>query len=458
MSRKIVFEPIAFEDEKQKKSTQFTTTVALMKEGKKVYPDEVTGFMHQEYSGFAPAKFNPPENRDWIRIPINEEEKEGVEFMNAINEYDDSFENQKELVFGKFSKFYSIIRSVKEPKEEDELEMEANADKPKKPKYKSIKLKLKMAWNYYYDDQLLDSSNTSAVRKAVGDALSKNNDRKLIDDVIVTLRLVDEDGKKIDKKLKMSEIESRKEIASKVYYRKVDNPSTDLKKVSDCKDNQELEELYGKPEEMTVKSPEDLDKYHRANCYVRYLYGPSKIWAAKSKGDDGKRRSSLQFVCHQIDIIHMRTNMNGTSSVRSIYSGYGFGSRPETVFQSTEKTISKETISKESKPKVKKDEDEEEDDDEDKSSEASEDEPKSKSKSKSVVKSVDTKSSKTKQTLKVESEDEFEEESADEESVAEESGSDDSESDEEPEPPKKGAKGKAIVEETKSKKAPTKRK
>lgn len=431
MSRKIVFEPINYEDDKQKKATQFTTTVGLMKDGKKVYPDEVTGFMYQEFSGFAPAKFNPPENRDWIKVNIMESEKECVDFMNTIEEYDHAFEKQKNLIFGKFDKFYNIIKSVKEPKEEDELEMEANADKPKKPKFKSIKLKLKMGWNYYYNDQVLDSANTAIIRKAVSDSLAKNNDKKLIDDVIVTLKLVDEDGKKIDKKLKMSEIESRKEIATKVYYRKLDNHSTDIKKVTECNDNQELEEFYGKPEEMTVKSPEDLDKYHRSNCYVRYLYGPSKVWAAKSKGDDGKRRASIQFVCHQIDIIHIRNNMNTNSSVRSIYSGYGFGSRNETVFQTVEKSVEK------SKGKVESDDDDEEEEEE--------------VKPKPVVKS-DSKT-RGKQSLKVESEDE------ESDSDEEESASDEDESEEEPEPPKKGAKGKAIVEEVKStKKAPAKRK
>lgn len=295
MSRKIVFEPIAFEDEKQKKSTQFSTTVGLMKDGRKLYPDETTGFMYQMYSGFASSKFNPPENRDWIKLDIIETEKTSVEFMNTINEYDNEFEKQKDNIFGKFSKFYNIVRSVKEPKEEDELEIEANADKPVKQKFKSIKLKLKMGWNYYYDNVLLDQVNSSIIRKSVNESLAKNNDKKLLETLIFTLKITDENGKKIDKKIKMSEIESRKEIVTKVYYRQKDD-SEDLKKVTDCNDNDELEEIYGKPEEVLVKTPEDFDRYHKSRCYVRYLYSPSKVWAAKSKSDDGKRRTSLQFV------------------------------------------------------------------------------------------------------------------------------------------------------------------
>ena len=433
MSRKIVFEPIQFDDDKQKKAIQFTTTVGLMKDGKKIYADEVTGFMYQEYSTFAPAKFNEPDKRDSFRIAINEDEKPCVDFETIINEYDDSFEAQKDTIFGKFSKLYSQSRSVKIPKEEDELEMEANADKPKKQKFKSIKLNLKMGWNYYYEDKILDSVNTGLVRKAVSDTLAKNNDKNLINDVIVTLKFTDEDGKKSEKKLKMGEIESRKEISTRIYYRKAENVPPDAKKPTDCDDNDELEAIYGKPEEVIAKSPEDLDKYHRANCYVRYLFGPSKVWAAKAKGDDGKRRTSLQFVCHQIDIIHLRNNTNSNSSVRSIYSGYGFGSRPESVFNvgantGTNTASVPTSVKKGKEPEVESEEEEEE-----------EPEP--------PKKAIPVKAGK--QALKVESESE----ESDEEDEEEE------ESEEEPEPPKKSLKGKTTVVEEKPKaKAPAKKK
>lgn len=460
MSRKIVFEPIAFEDDKQKKATQFTTTVGLMKDGKKIYPDEETGFMFQEFSTFAPAKFNPSDKRDWLNIPVHDDKKECVEFMNTVNEYDEAFEKQKDLIFGKFSKLYSQSKSVKEPKEEDELEMEANADKPKKQRFKNIKLKLKMGWNYYHDNEVLDYTNTNIIRKAVSDALAKNNDKKLIDDIIVTLKFTNEDGKKTEKKLKMSDIESRKEISTKVYFRKAENVDSNAKKVTDCND-EELEQIYGKPEQVVVKSPEDLDLYHKYNCWVRYLYGPSKVWAAKAKGDDGKRRTSLQFVCHQIDIIHIRTNTNSQSSVRSIYSGYGFGSKTNTTVFNVTNTVN--AVKDNKKTEEVKDESE------------SEAEEESEEETKPVAKSATTKTVASKQSLKVESESEEESEEDEEEvkSVAKsantksvatkqslkvESESEESEEEPEPEPPKKSSKSKAVVEDTKSKKAVIKKK
>jgi hypothetical protein len=292
MSKKIEIEPIAFDDPKQKANVQYSTKVSLVKDGKKVYPDEVTGFLFHEYSGFASAKYFAPEKRDFIKIPINEEEETSTEFMQTIEKYDKALKDQMESVFGKFAKLYTHILSVKEPKEDDELEMENDDGKSKKPKTKSIKLRLNTGWKYYYEENALDKDNTQAVRKAVTDFLGKGGDKKDIENIIIELTF-NENGKTIKKKLKMSEIESRKEITTKVYYRKVENLSADAKKIQDCADNDELEKYYGEPQLVDVKTGEDLDKYYRYNCYIRFLYGPSKVWAAKTKDENGKRKTEV---------------------------------------------------------------------------------------------------------------------------------------------------------------------
>lgn len=430
MSKKteIEIDPIEFDNENQKKNVQYTTKVHLVKDGKKVYPDEVTGFMFHEYSGFAPAKFFAPEKRDFIKAPINEEEKTSVDFMNTIEKYDKALNDQKESVFGKFAKLYTIIPSVKEPKEEDELEMETDAGKPKKPKTKSVKFRLNTGWKYYYDNVALDRDNTNIIRKAVTDFLAKGGDKKDIGNIIVELVFKDGD-KQSKKKLKMNEIESRKEITTKVYYRKVENLAADAKKVYECTDNDELEKYYGEPQLVDVKTGDDLDKYYRFNCYIRFLYGPSKVWAAKTKDENGKRKTSLQFVCHQMDIIHIKTNSNTQSTARSIYSGYGFGSR-------TQNEIKVKAVD-------------------------SNDEPDTKSTKIEKIDKTDKVDNKkvTKQSVKVDSDSESEKsESEKSESESESEDEAESESDSEPEPPKKGAKGKAVVEEKTKSKAPVKRK
>ena len=64
----IVIEPINFEDVSQKANKQFTTKIHLLKDGIKEYPDEETGIMYHKYSGFAPAKWNTPDKRDFIKV------------------------------------------------------------------------------------------------------------------------------------------------------------------------------------------------------------------------------------------------------------------------------------------------------------------------------------------------------------------------------------------------------
>ena len=85
MSKKIEIEPIAFDDPKQKANVQYSTKVSLVKDGKKVYPDEVTGFLFHEYSGFASAKYFAPEKRDFIKIPINDLFFKTKKFLRIIN-------------------------------------------------------------------------------------------------------------------------------------------------------------------------------------------------------------------------------------------------------------------------------------------------------------------------------------------------------------------------------------
>lgn len=503
MSHKIVIKPIQFDDEKQKKAStlQFTTSVIEMKDGKEVFSDRKTDFLFHEFSTLASEKFiTEDEKRDFLKIPIFECEKACVDFANTIDEYDDALANQKETIFGKFSKLYHHTRSVKDAKDEDDLEQATATDNSdggklrklrgcnyyyknkllnfastesirkainvnlaklknnepivfddinvkvnlesgdkeikiseiegKKPR--SVKLKLKTGWNYYYNGTVLDYNNTIAIKKAVSESLAKGTDKKNISSIPITIK-IEEDGSKVEKKLTMGDIESKKEIFTKIYYRSVENLPPNTKKVTECESNEELEQIYGEPVEKKVSSPKDLDALYKMNCYVRFAYSPSKVWAQKNKGDDGKRKTSLQFICQQIDIIHIKSNYATTQSsspVKSMYTSYAFGSRPETVFNATKK-VEKEV---QQSPEASDDESEEE--------------------TKPVAKTTPAKSTTKngKQSLKVESE---EEESEEEESEEEESESEE----EEPEPPKKSTKSKTVVEEPKAKaKAPAKKK
>jgi hypothetical protein len=361
-NEEIIFAPIEFEDPTQKTGLQYTSTIHKLKDGKKIYPNEVTNFMKHKYSSFASAKFNAPEKRNHLKVNINEEEKESVELQNTVEKYYNAFVKDIPKIFGKYAKLYTPVSPIKVPKEADELELEAakDNDKVKEPKKNSIRFKLPTGWNYYYDDIKLDKDNAQNIRKTIKEALAKNNnDKKIIPDVMITLTLL-ENGKKNKKILKMSEIEQRNEFLMPVYYRKVTNIDPNAKPIQECTDNDELEQYYGKPEEKIVLSPEDLDLYYGYNCYVRLCYRPVKIWAAKNKDEDGKRKTSIQFVVDQMDIIQVQDNYAATgqtNSIKSLYSGYAFGKNTDitikdanTVFDQIEKSTEKSTEKSSKKP------------------------------------------------------------------------------------------------------------
>lgn len=403
----IVIDPINFEDATQKVNKQFTTKIHLLDNGKKEYPDEETGIMYHKYSGFAPAKWNPPEKRDFIKVIIDPEQKSCLELEQRINDYDDALADQTQRIFGKYAKLYTIVRSIKEPKDEDELEKEANVDKVSENKQKSVRFKMDMKWSYYYNGEPLDFKNGQLVRKAVNECLAKNKDKNFLPALSFSLTITDEiTGKQIKKLVKFDELESRKEISTKVFYRKATsnyNAETDgeLSKLTEDK----IVEKFGEPELQDVKSPEDLDKYYRGNCYIRFLYAPLKVWAAKNKDNVGIRQCSIQFVCRQMDIIHIPLNLNGQNLVRNTYSDYAFGRKNNSIFTKAEDNIDKKFKEVKKSLKIESDEDEddeeeeqiedandEEDEEESESESEPEPEPPKKSKSKTVIETTNSSS------------------------------------------------------------------
>jgi len=432
MSKQIVFEPIKFEDPSQKEKTQYTTTVNVIEDGKKIQPDEETEFVHFDWSTLASLKFNKPDQRDWLKVEINPNQPGCLELEKLINTYDDALDKNRLVVFGeKFNKLYTHARSIKTPKEKDELDMEAvDPDKVQKPKYKYLKLKLDMMWNYYLieSNERLDKKNTGIVRKTVIEALTKSKgDKSVIPNLSFTLTFTDEENKTVKKLVKMSELESRKEVNTKIFHRRVENLPEDTKKVIDCTED-ELEQIYGNAELQDIRTFEDIDSIWKPNSYLRFIIKPKKIWAHKKKNDDGKREFSIQWVAISIDMIHIRTSI-GNQNIRKQYSNFSFGKKNkmnDLLINSSADEMPSSVFDVTSKLKQSKVESDEDDDEE-------EEKPQLKSK--------------VKQT-KVESDNEESAEESEEES-AEES-EEESEDDDEPVIVKKG-KGKTVVTKEKTK-------
>ena len=76
-----------------------------------------------------------------------------------------------------------------------------------------------------------------------------------------------EDDKEVTKLISFNEIESRKEIITKIWYRRPDKLQKDTPDPQDCSED-ELLKYYGEPEKMDVRTPDDLDKYYGYGCFI----------------------------------------------------------------------------------------------------------------------------------------------------------------------------------------------
>jgi hypothetical protein len=447
MSTQIIFETI--NPEEQKSKVQLESKIMYNIDGKEIYPEEESGWFYQEFSGFAPKKFiEDPAKRDFVKFQLDPEQKSCMDLKIALLKNDEAFEENRKMIFGKFDRLYKFLPSVKPPKGKDEEELsedEAEEDKPqaeisesKPAKFDSVKMKLKMDWFYYYDNKRLDRTNTNSIKKAVGELmkntktanLDKEKKKLAINALPIKLSFKDDQGKKETVEVLMKDIEQRKEIDTKVFYRKPEKIEQNAKKPFDCSE-EELVQIYGDPmDPQDVRTPDDLDQFYRNRCYVRFLYKPMSLWASKDKmaGAD-KRTCGIKYIIYQIDIIQLPYEQNLTSTQRTIYSKYAFGKKNILINQSVDSvftSIEKSTNEKESIPEIT-----------------------------TTNKSAkDEKSKSTKKEMKVESEDEKssddKSESEESESGSESEESEESESEEEVQvkPVKKGGKNAKTVVET----------
>ena len=445
MTTLIVFETI--NPEEQKSKVQLESKIMYNIDGKEVYPEEESGWIYQEYSGFAPKKFiEDPSKRDFVKFQLDPEQKSCMELKDSLTKNDDAFEINRKIIFGKFDRLYKFLPSVKPPKGKDEEELSDNEadeeiiEKPveeSKVKFDSVKMKLKMDWFYYYDNKRLDSANNGAIKKAVSELmkntknanLDKEKKKAAINALLIKLVFKDEVGKKETVEVLMKDIEQRKEIDTKVFYRKPEKLDPNAKKPIDCSE-EELVQIYGDPmEPLDIKTPDDLDQYYRNKCYVRFLYKPMTLWASKDKmaGAD-KRTCGIKYIIYQIDIIQLPYELNIASSQKTKYSKYAFGKKNMLINQSVDSVFT--SIEKSTLDEIK------------------------------VVK--DEKSKTTKKEMKIESdEDKSDEDKSDKEKSDEESDDDKSESEESEEsesdeevqikPAKKSGKNTKTVIETPSK-------
>jgi hypothetical protein len=319
--------PFDFEDEKQKGKPQLSTIVKYIVNGKETTPLIETPFIYHQYSKFASTKYYSPEQRNFLKLEYYKDQPNCNIVKETIGTFDTYVENNIKEFIHKYFNLYTPTKCVKAPSADDDDEL--MQEESKGPKEAYTKIKFNTTYSYYYKDSglRLERDNAGIVSKAIREALKKNKDKKNLEGLVFTLNIKDNE-KTVKKVFSYTDIEERKELCTKIYVRKLSTFDDNVKKILEKaelteEDEQTLEKLGGEPTEIDVRTGEDLDPHYRGNCYVRFIIKPYRVWAARNKDENGKRKMGIQFQALQMEIIQLP--YNNDNSVKNVYTKYSFG-------------------------------------------------------------------------------------------------------------------------------------
>jgi hypothetical protein len=325
--------PFDFEDEKQKGKPQLSTIVKYIVNGKETTPLIETPFIYHQYSKFASTKYYSPEQRNFLKLEYYKDQPNCNIVKETVGTFDTYVENNIKEFIPKYFNLYTPTKCVKAPSADDDDEL--MQEESKGPKEAYTKIKFNTTYSYYYKESglRLERDNAGIVSKAIREALKKNKDKKNLEGLVFTLNVKDNNEKTIKKVFSYTDIEERKELCTKIYVRKLSSFDDNVKKILEKaelteEDEQILEKLGGEPTEVDVRTGEDLDPHYRGNCYVRFIIKPYRVWAARNKDENGKRKMGIQFQALQMEIIQLPYNSD--NSVKNVYTKYSFGKSKST--------------------------------------------------------------------------------------------------------------------------------
>jgi hypothetical protein len=289
---------------------------------------EETPFVFNRWPGTTSAEHTPSEKRVSLKLNHYPDQPLCEEVKSTFLKYDRLVEEKRKEVFGLRDEMYSYVECVKVPDEDDTDDTTAK----KYPKYPNSKLKLQMIYTYHnkHTGVRFDEINERVISKAIRETLEDKN--KSLDNLSIVLYEKNESTGKLEKKsyLYKDDIEDRCVIGTIVKFCKAENVTDATKKPWECNED-EIEELYGKLEQVDVKTPEELDMYYTPNCCVRYLFSPTKLWASKNKDPAGKKKNfGIIFTCYQLHIIQLpnkKSESSTGSSTKKKFETHTFGQK-----------------------------------------------------------------------------------------------------------------------------------
>jgi hypothetical protein len=288
---------------------------------------EETPFVFNRWPGTTSAEHTPSEKRVSLKLNHYPDQPLCEEVRSTFLKYDKLVEERRKEVLGHRDEMYSYVECVKVPDEDEDDE-----NTKKYPKYPNSKLKLQMIYTYHnkHTGERFDEINERVIGKAIRETLEDKN--KSLDNLSIVLYEKNEETGKLEKKsyLYKDDIEDKCVIGTIVKFCKAENVTDTTKKPWECTED-EIEDLYGKLEQVDVKTPEDLDKYYTANCCVRYLFSPTKLWASKNKDATGKKKNfGIIFTCYQLHIIQLpnkKTESSTGLSTKKKFETHTFGQK-----------------------------------------------------------------------------------------------------------------------------------
>jgi hypothetical protein len=277
---------------------------------------ERTKFLFYKYSPYPTGTgeyATKREDRNYFKILyLNEDDqeyktKENFEkYLNSSNEtkdifqkYTDAYNNNLDIIFSNDPKkktYYTFIECVQTYENEH-----------KGTTVVKSKLGLKPYTNYYYNNELLNEKNAKEIKKTMFSDKKKrsgNEFKEYIKTLGYRINYPQDSQEYIVVKFGDGELEDRKDIMLKIHYREIDDyDESKMPHPSDLTE-EELTKYFGEPQEMTVYSVEEVDKYVKGNSFYQFGFYAEKLWGNKQKNPTTKiANTGIKFICSSVNVI-----------------------------------------------------------------------------------------------------------------------------------------------------------
>lgn len=285
-----------------------------------------TPYVWNKYSPYPSNKYIEDDKRTFLKLTFenynpetNSGDDRNKEIMEYLRCYEIAYSEQKKEIFNNNKKKYDayVMRIVKKPEAKKSLD-DDDDEQAEKPFY--AKINIEMLFNMYYEGEKLDQTNKNIINKKIFDGQKRTGDAFKTHKAGLSFKLHIPNGNAETKLVEMSDIEERRDFDMEIAYREIEGNPTNLKHPADCSLT-ELNEIYGKPKKIVLKSVQDFEKYCKWSSYISYKIMAKNISANKKAsplGDEWAVKPDL--TCISMSIIHIKGSNNTQKTMKQAAS------------------------------------------------------------------------------------------------------------------------------------------